>query len=112
MGLFGSQKVFGKPIGSDIEENQPNLLIFKTLASVSPKDKQKIKGYLNKGKVNQRDIQKIRKIVKESGSLDYCQKKAKSLVDEAKSIIKQIKMPQKEKQFLLKLAGYIIKRTY
>jgi len=112
LGLFGSQKAFGKPICSDIEENQPNLLIFKTLASVNPKDKQKIKSYLGKQKVSQRDIQKIRKIVKESGSLNYCQEKAKSLVNEAKSTIKQIKIPQKEKKFLLDLADYIIRRTH
>ncbi len=112
LGLFGSEKEFGKPIGSDIEENQPNLLIFKTLTLIDPKNRQKIKSYLGRKKPTQKDIRRVREIVKESGSLDYCQEKAQNLVNKAKSIIKQMRMPLKEKKFLLKLADYIIERNY
>jgi geranylgeranyl diphosphate synthase type I len=112
LGLFGSEKEFGKPIGSDIEENQPNLLIFKTLILIDPEDRQKIKSYLGRKKPTQKDIRRIREIVKKSGSLDYCQEKAQNLVNKAKSIIKRMRIPLKEKKFLLELANYIIERNY
>jgi len=112
LGIFASKKKLGKPIASDIEENQPNLLIFKTLSLANNRDKKKFEKYLNKKKLNQREIQEIRRIVKESGALDYCQNLAKSLVNKAKLKIETIKAPQKEKEFLLAMADYMINRTY
>ncbi|NQV00602.1 MAG: polyprenyl synthetase family protein [Parcubacteria group bacterium] len=112
LGLFASQKKLGKPIVSDIKENQPNLLIFKTLALANLKDRQEFKKYLGKKNLSWKDIQQIRKIVKQSGSLDYCQKLDRSLIDKAKLKLQKIKMPQKEKEFLLTMADYIIDRPY
>ncbi|OGZ33361.1 MAG: hypothetical protein A3I88_00390 [Candidatus Portnoybacteria bacterium RIFCSPLOWO2_12_FULL_39_9] len=112
LGLFGSQKEIGKPIGSDIKENQPNLLIFKTLTLANLKDRQKFKNYLGQPTINQKDIREIKRIVKESGSLKYCRRKAGDLIKKAKYFLKQMKIPQKEKQFLKDLADYIIIRNY
>lgn len=111
LGIFGSEDKIGKPVCSDIKENQPNLLIFKTLVLSNFKDKQKFKGYLGKQDIDKKDIDEIRKIVKNSGALDFCQNKAEKLVSKAKLSIKQIE-PSKEKKFLLDLAEYIIKRRY
>lgn len=112
LGLFGSQKELGKPIGSDIKENQPNLLILKTLTLANFKKRQKFRKYLGQTKINQKDIQEIRELVKGSGSLIYCRKKAENLIQQAKYFLKRTKLPEKEKQFLLSLADYIIVRNY
>lgn len=112
LGLFASKKKIGKPIASDIEENQPNLLIFKTLALANKKDKQKFKKYLDRKKLNEKEIKEIRRIVKKSGAFDYCEDLAASLVKKAKSTLIKMKIPQKEKEFLLSMADYIISRRY
>ncbi|MBU2472409.1 polyprenyl synthetase family protein [Patescibacteria group bacterium] len=110
--LFGSEKELGKPVASDIKEGKPNLLILKTLALAKPKDKKIFKEYLGKKIINQKDIKEIRRIVTESRALDYCQNKAWGLVKKASFLIKKMKVPQKEKEFLLNLADYIIERKF
>ncbi len=112
LGLFASEEKLGKPIASDIEENQPNLLILKTLALASPKDRKIFRKYLGKEGANQKDIKEIRRIVKESGALDYCQNKARKLVEGAKPMILKIKAAQKQKEFLLELADYMVERKF
>lgn len=112
LGIFGSQEKIGKPVCSDIREDQPNLLICKTLTLAKIKDRKKFKNYLGCDKINQKDVCDIRRIIKESGALDYCRRKAKKLVSEAKILISKSKMPRQEKQFLLDLSEYIIKRDY
>ncbi len=112
LGLFASQKKLGKPIASDIEENQPNLLIVKTFNLAKGKDKQEFKKYLGKKKLTQEQIKRIREIVKQSGAFDYCQKKARTLVKKAKPLIKELKASPEEKGFLLSMADYIINRDY
>jgi len=112
LGLFAPNKKIGKPIASDIEENQPNLLIFKTLNLAKGRDKREFKKYLGTEKLTQKQIQQIRKIIRQSGALDYCQKKARTLVNQAKPLIKKIKGSKKEKEFLLSMADYMINRDY
>jgi len=65
------------------------------------------------------DISDIKKDIKENqptlfrktGSVEYCRKKAENLVDEAKRILKtERKFSEKEKEFLLNLADFILKR--
>lgn len=110
--LFGSRKELGKPIASDIEENKPNLLILKTLTLANSGDKKAFKKYLGKKSANRKNIKEIRRIVRESGALDYCQNKSRELVEEAKPLIQKTKAPQKEKEFLSDMADYMIERTF
>ena len=112
LGLFATKRVLGKPIASDIEENQPNLLVYKTLTSADKIDKCVFKKYLGKEKLNQKEIKEIRRIVKKSGAFNYCEDLANSLVKEAKSILVKMRVAQKEKKFLLSMADYIIDREY
>ncbi|MEA2113569.1 MAG: polyprenyl synthetase family protein [Patescibacteria group bacterium] len=112
LGIFGSQKKIGKPVGSDITENQPNLLIRKTLSLAKAEARRKFQNYLGKSKISQKDICDIRRIIKESGALDYCRRKAEKLVKEAKASMLKFTLPGKEKQFLLDLSDYVIKRDY
>ncbi len=112
LGVFGSEEKLGKPVGSDIIENQPNLLIFRALRTVQLKDRQKLKKCLGKSRLTKTEIEGIRKIIWQSGALEYCQQKAEFYILQAKQSIKKIKGPAKQKKFLLDFADYIIKRDY
>jgi len=112
LGIFGSREKIGKPVCSDIRENQPNLLICKTLTLAGVKDRQKFQDYLGRDKISQKDVYDIRGIIKKSGALDYCRRKAEKLVNKSKTLITKSNLPNKERQFLLDLSEYIIKRDY
>lgn len=112
LGLFAPQEKIGKPVASDIEENQPNLLICKTLNLSKGQDKRDFKKYLGKENLNQKEIEKIRRIVRQSGALDYCQNLAQSLANQAKLSLDKIKADKKEKDFLLAMIDYTVSRIY
>lgn len=112
LGIFASEKKLGKPVGSDISENQPNLLIFRSLIMASPQERQKIERCLGKEQLSRTELKVIKKVIQQSRALGYCQKKAEQYVFQAKKEIQKIKASQKQKDFLLGLADYIIKRNY
>jgi len=103
--IFGSKKEIGKPLCSDIREGQPNLLIIKTLEKIKI-----FRKYLGKTKINKNEIRKIKEIIRKAGVLEYCQKKSEKLISHSKKTINLRIFPKKEKQFLLDLIEYIVKR--
>jgi len=111
LGLFGTQKEIGKPIGSDIRELQPNILIVKTLNLSDKSRRKKFVKYLGKD-LKKSDISELKNITKESGALSYCEKKMYKFTRLAKENIFNIKGRKKEKKFLLQLADYITYRNY
>ena len=112
LGLFGNRKELGKPVASDIREGKPNLLILKTLDLAKPEDRKIFKNYLGQEDISQKDIEEIKRIIRESGALKYCQRQAEKLVAKAKALIKKINACQQEKDFLLDLTDYIVKRIF
>ena len=111
LGLFGTQKEIGKPIGSDIRELQPNILIVKTLNLSDKSKRKKFIKYLGKD-LKKSDISEVKNITIESGALSYCEKKMHKFIRLAKENIINIKGRKKEKKFLLQLADYITYRNY
>ncbi len=105
--VFSSTKEIQKPMGSDIKEGQPNLLILKVLEN--KREAKNLRKYLGRTNLNQSELKEIKKIIIKSGSLQYCQKVSEKLIAQVKkSLILEKKFPQKEKQFLLNSADYII----
>jgi len=111
LGLFGAQKEIGKPVGSDIRELQPNILIVQTLNLSEKSRRKKFVRYLGKN-LKKSDISELKNITAESGALSYCEKKMHKFIRLAKENIINIQGRKKEKRFLLQLADYIIKRNY
>ena len=123
LGIFGDEKKIGKSVGSDISEGKKTLLAVRLLKNnqkLNTKDqkhpfgklkagKQKIKKFLTffgkRQKLTKKQLEFTRKLMIKSGALDYCQKKARYLAEKAKRVVK-------EKEFLVEICEYIIKRRY
>jgi geranylgeranyl diphosphate synthase, type I len=102
LGIFGDENKLGKPVGSDIIEGKKTLLVIKAESE-----------YINKrlGKdISKGEIEKIRKIIIDSGSLVYSETIMKKLILEAKEILLQMDIRDKEKKFLSYLIDYLEKR--
>lgn len=113
LGLFGDEKVLGKPINSDLKEGKKTLILFKTLEKCSDKDKKVIYSILGKRNINLTDINKAREIVIKSNSLNFCQTLAKNYIDKSKKALDNIDNFNKDAKFLLAdLADYLQKREY
>ena len=110
LGVFGDEKTLGKSVTSDIEEGKQTLLISYALEHAAAKQREVLKKYYGKGKIGDSELGQIREIFRQTGALQYSQKKADQLVDEAKKIIDKIEVPAGKKQLLSEMADYIIKR--
>lgn len=110
LGLFGDESVLGKSVKSDVNEGKKTLLMLKAMELSSSRDADFISHALQSGDVSDEEFQRIRDIVRSSGSLEYSEKLCSDLVSKAKEYLSQIKGNQETLSFLSWLADYIITR--
>ncbi|MCL5410905.1 MAG: polyprenyl synthetase family protein [Patescibacteria group bacterium] len=112
LGLFGSEEKLGKPVISDLREGKKTLLILDALAVANKSQKKIINQNLGNKKATQKELDKIRQIVKSTGALDQSKKMAEELVKKSIKAMGSFKLKKEGKDFLLKIAEYMIKREY
>jgi len=113
LGLFGNEEKLGKPVTSDLAEGKKTLLIIKALENASEEERREIFNALGNPAVTMEQLERVREIVKKTGSLDYSIKMATRLIEEGKSALRHLEVKDEEaRSFLLWLADYIIKRSY
>jgi len=112
LGMFGTAETIGKPVGSDIKEGKKTLLIKKALDKANSRDKKTIMDCLGNKKISEKDTEKVKDIITKTGSLKYNKNFAKELVKKAKISLRKGDFKEEGKEFLLRLADYIIERKY
>ncbi len=112
LGLFGDEKKIGKPITSDLAEGKKTLLIIKALENANNSERDIILGALGNPAVTVEQLEKVREIVRSTGSLEYSRNLAAKLVKEGKEALHKLKIPSdKYRKILEEMADYMIKRT-
>lgn len=110
LGMFGNTKKTGKPSGADLREGKQTLLILKARKLANRKQKQAIEKALGNPNLTQKQLGSVRKIIVETGSLDYSKKLAEKLVSQAKRTVERSNFPAEIKNFLIGMGDFIIKR--
>lgn len=111
LGLFGDQDEFGKPVGSDILEGKNTLFMLYVAEHGSAKQITHMKRTLGNQKASQRDIEKLKKIIKESGAYDYVIKLGWKYVEQGKRLVPTITKDKKIRAILESLIIYMMERT-
>lgn len=110
IGIFGDEQKVGKPIGSDIKEGKKTLLITRALKVANEEQKNIILSSLGNKEINLEDIKNARKVIEETGSLQYSKTQAEKLKELSKKHLAEIKTSDECKDFLNNLADFIVKR--
>ncbi|HPN96501.1 MAG TPA: polyprenyl synthetase family protein [Candidatus Moranbacteria bacterium] len=111
LGIFGNEKKLGKPVGSDIIEGKQTLLVIKALEFGSAEQKNIVKKYLGKEDITKKELEAFRAVIKETGSLEYCQKLSEKFIEEALASLEKINIKNEEAKFFLRgIAEYMVKR--
>jgi geranylgeranyl diphosphate synthase type I len=111
LGIFGDEKKLGKAVGADIIEGKQTLLIAKALERGSREQKIQIGKLLGKKDLSLPELEIFRKIIRDTGSLEYSEKLSEQLVAEALEALGKIQFENDEaRNFLEGIAEYIIKR--
>ncbi len=106
IGLYGDEKIIGKPVDSDLKEGKKTLLILKAYE----KNKE-IKKYMNKD-LTREEMETARRIISETGALNYSLKLIEKLTEKGMKEIEKLKAKEQGKQELLKIAVKLKERNY
>jgi geranylgeranyl diphosphate synthase type I len=112
LGMFGDEKKLGKPIGSDIREGKKTFLILKALEKADHAKRTLIKDMLGNKDLSERDLKRVRKIIVDSGSLDYARELARRLIEDARKAMRSYTLRKEGKDFLTGIIDFILRREY
>lgn len=112
IGIFGDEKKIGKPAGSDIKEGKKTFLISKALEKANDNQKNILNNALGNENISVDDIDKVKNIIIETGSLEFSKTKARELIDGAKKSLNDLDISEENKKFLCDLADFIAGREY
>ena len=110
LGLFGEQEKTGKSIKSDVNEGKKTLLMIKAYENSDEQTRKFIDQCLNNGDINDSDFEKLRRIVQDTGSLEYTKKKIDEYNNLARSSLSKIEGNRDVIEMLDFLLEYLIKR--
>lgn len=110
LGLFADEKTLGKPVGSDVKENKNTILHLKALELARGEDKKFIKYAYGNRNLTKNELERVRRITKETGALAYSQKMARKLVGQGKKFVPQITQNTELADTLANMADFMIER--
>ncbi len=113
LGMFGNSEIMGKSAMDDLREGKYTLLVHKALENANQKQREILDKNIGNRNLTSEDHELVKKIIEDTGSLDYSKQKAKELVEQAKqSLVKNYdpKWNQEGLDFLNNIADYVIER--
>lgn len=113
LGLFGEEKIIGKPAGSDLREGKKTLVLSLVIERCNSEDKKIIHGILGNKNINLKDINKVRNIAQKTNALQTCHWLVRYYINKGKKALNNINnFDAIAKSLLIELADYISNREY
>jgi len=115
LGIFGTTKRLGKPVGSDVQEGKITVLVSRAMKNGSREDKKKLQEILSLGKeLQEGDLETFREIIIRTGSLEEVKELANEYIQEGKRALEKIKnmVAPRTYDFLLSVSEYMTHREY
>ncbi len=112
IGTFGNPKKTGKPTDSDIKEGKKTLLLIKAIEKGNQDQLKTISNVVGNRQATEQEIDKVREIFKETGSLEYANNKAEELLRNCISYLDKLDpmIEEKYKKYLIEIAKMGINR--
>jgi geranylgeranyl diphosphate synthase type I len=101
IGIFANEKKSGKTAFGDILESKKTLLVWHAYKKSKPGDRSKLDKLLKKKKLIRSDIDYLQKLIKKTGSLDYCNLKIDSLFRKAVKKIESCRIKRKYRDLII-----------
>jgi len=98
--VLNGDKEVGKSLLSDLQEAKKTILIWYAYRNTTKENRLTIRGILSKSAVNKSDLLKMRKIISESGALNYSRKEISNLLRKAQALFAHFTMQGEYKYFL------------
>ncbi len=106
-GLFGSEEKIGKDVISDLQEGKKTLLMTKALENANDSQRGIILSNLGKSDVSYSELEQVRKVVIDTGSLEYAYKMIREFVDLAIAKLSELDCKNEHWFVLKEIAEYL-----
>jgi len=107
--LVGEERITGKSLGTDLDQNKPTLPLIYLLGEAAPEKASRLRQILSSPGNHKRET--LRPYLVESGSLHYASKKAEEYADKAKAELACL-APSECKYILEVLTDRVVHRSY
>lgn len=108
LGMFSSEKEIGKSALTDLKEAKKTVLIWYAYKNASAADRAAMKRILSKTGADREDLLVMRRIIRESGALDYARGEIGKLLKKSQEAISSSGMKPQYKAFLKNYARRIL----
>jgi len=111
LGIFGDEEKLGKPVGSDLSEAKPTLLIYHAWSKLDKPGRGKLLSLLGRPSYSKKDLDLARKIIRDTGAEQKVLRRAGALAKSAKEVL--LDFPEsKYRSLLMDLSDYLTGREY
>lgn len=111
LGIFGDESKVGKSITSDMREGKKTVLISHFDAVCNQNEKREFYAVYGNANSGLAELEKVRKMLTESGSLYYAENLCKSYVDKAQTLLSLLDVSDDGKELLLGFLEYMTSRN-
>lgn len=111
LGMFGDEKVLGKPVTSDFEEGKKTHLILYAYKLAKERDAEFIRDHLGKKGISADDFQRARDIVESCGALEKTRELSRMYYGKAISSIDGLTESEPQRNQLRSMAELMVKRV-
>jgi geranylgeranyl diphosphate synthase type I len=106
LGIYGDEKIMGKPVGSDIRENKKTLFRHALFRSVDEAVRPELELIYGSKKLTEEDMTIIREYLKKHNVLSLVRKVREDKSMAARDILEDIDIPQKYKLVFADLVDF------
>ncbi len=109
--LTADEKTLGKPVGSDIRNGKKTLMVVYTLQRLEVPDRERFLNILGNEKASDEEVSEAIELMKKVGAIQDAESLALEYADRAKRAL-GVLHESEEKEALLDLVDYVIRRKY
>ena len=112
LGLFGSEDMIGKPVGSDLRENKQTLMRLLIEQSATPEQRERLSRIFGNHQLAKDDIDRGRQLAIDNGARKELDKRARRLADHVRERIETLPVIHPDKRrVMLELLDYNLNRS-
>lgn len=108
LGIFADEKKIGKSVMSDLREHKKTLLIWYAYRKAGKQGKKTIEQLMSKRKYRKADLLRIRKLMLETGTVNFAEKQILRLIKKAGYLLADTRMQNKYKDALYEYSKAIL----
>ncbi len=110
LGLFGTEAVMGKPVGSDIRENKKTLYQYYLFQRAGRRDRERLTRIFGQEVIAPEEIEEVKDMLEVYRISSSVREKMWNLSQRARNQIDNLEVGLSEKQVLFELLDYILER--